>query len=115
MTGNLLAMSRAYHRPASAAMRHIVVPSFAPFLFAASRASFAASWKLAALAETFGGTMGVGVQIRKAFQAFSVTDMMAWMMFFVIFVVVIERVVLMRFERYVFRYRLKRGEDVLRY
>ena len=40
---------------------------------------------------------------------------MAWMMFFVIFVVVIERVVLMRLERYVFRYRLKRGEDVLRY
>jgi hypothetical protein len=26
-----------------------------------------------------------------------------------------ERVVLMRFERWVFRYRLKRGEDVLRY
>ena len=112
---NLLAMSRAYHRPASAAMWHIVVPSFAPFLFAASRGSFAASWKLAALAETFGGTVGVGVQIRKAFQGFSVTDMMAWMMFFVIFVVVIERFVLMRFERYVFRYRLKRGEDVLRY
>ena len=41
--------------------------------------------------------------------------MLAWMMFFVIFVVVIERVVLMRLERYVFRYRLKRGEDVLRY
>jgi NitT/TauT family transport system permease protein len=112
---NLIAMSRAYHRPASAALWHIVVPSFAPFLFAASRGSFAASWKLAALAETFGGTVGVGVQIRKAFQGFSVTDMMAWMMFFVIFVVVIERVVLMRFERYVFRYRLKRGEDVLRY
>lgn len=112
---NLIAMSRAYNRPASAALWHIVVPSFAPFLFAASRGSFAASWKLAALAETFGGTVGVGVQIRKAFQGFSVTDMMAWMMFFVIFVVVIERVVLMRFERYVFRYRLKRGEDVLRY
>ena len=37
------------------------------------------------------------------------------MMFFVIFVVFIERVVLMRLERYVFRYRLKRGEDVLRF
>jgi hypothetical protein len=44
-----------------------------------------------------------------------VTDMLAWMMFFVIFVVLIERVVLMRFERFVFRYRLKRGEDVLRF
>ena len=111
----LLAMSQAYGRPTHAAMRDIVVPSFSPYLFAATRASFAASWKLAALAETFGGTTGVGVQIRKAFQGFSVTDMMAWMMFFVIFVVLIERVVLMRAERWVFRYRLKRGEDVLRY
>lgn len=112
---NLLSMSRAYGMPTSAAMRDIVVPSFAPFLFASARASFAASWKLAALAETFGGTTGVGVQIRKAFQGFSVTDMLAWMMFFVLFVVLIERVVLMRLERWVFRYRLKRGEDVLRY
>jgi NitT/TauT family transport system permease protein len=112
---NLLAMSRAYGMPTSAAMRDIVIPSFAPFLFAAARASFAASWKLAALAETFGGTTGVGVQIRKAFQGFSVTDMLAWMMFFVIFVVLIERVVLMRVERWAFRYRLRRGEDMLRY
>jgi NitT/TauT family transport system permease protein len=112
---NLLAMSRAYRLPTSSALREIVAPSFAPFLFAATRASFAASWKLAALAETFGGTTGVGVQIRKAFQGFSVVDMLAWMMFFVIFVVLIERVVLMRLERWVFRYRLRRGEDVLRY
>jgi NitT/TauT family transport system permease protein len=111
----LLAMSRAYGRPANAALRHIVVPSFAPFLFAGARGSFAASWKLAALAETFGGSTGVGVQIRKAFQGFSVVDMLAWMMFFVIFVVLVERVVLMRLERWVFRYRLKRGEDVLRF
>jgi NitT/TauT family transport system permease protein len=112
---NLLSMSRAFGLPSKSALRHIVVPSLAPFLFAGSRASFAASWKLAALAETFGGTTGVGVQIRKAFQGFSVTDMLAWMMFFVIFVVVVERVLLMRLERWVFRYRLKRGEDILRY
>jgi NitT/TauT family transport system permease protein len=111
----LLAMSRAYQRPASIALRSIVMPSFAPFLFAAGRASFASSWKLAALAETFGGATGVGVQIRTAFQTFSVTNMLAWMMFFVLFVLLIERVVLMRLERYVFRYRLRRGEDVLRY
>jgi NitT/TauT family transport system permease protein len=111
----LLAMSRAYRRPASTALRSIVMPSFAPFLFAAGRASFASSWKLAALAETFGGATGVGVQIRTAFQTFSVTNMLAWMMFFVLFVLLIERVVLMRLERHVFRYRLRRGEDVLRY
>jgi NitT/TauT family transport system permease protein len=86
-----------------------------PFLFSAARASFAASWKLAALAETFGGTTGVGVQIRKAFQGFAVADMLAWMMFFVIFVVVVERLVLIPLERHAFRYRLQRSEDVLRY
>ena len=44
------------------------------------------------------------------------TDMLAWMMvFFVIFVLVIERFVLMRLERWVFRYRLKRGEDISRF
>jgi NitT/TauT family transport system permease protein len=112
---NLLAMSQAYGLPAAHALRHIVVPSFLPFFFAATRASFAASWKLAALAETFGGSTGVGVQIRRAFQGFSVADMLAWMMFFVIFVILVERGLLMRVERYVFRYRLKRGEDVLRY
>jgi NitT/TauT family transport system permease protein len=112
---NLLAMSRSFGLASGTALRHIVVPSLSPFLFAGSRASFAASWKLAALAETFGGTTGVGVQIRKAFQGFSVTDMLAWMMFFIVFVIVIERIVLMRLERWVFRYRLKRGEDMLRF
>jgi NitT/TauT family transport system permease protein len=113
--GRLLAMSRVYEQPAAPALRHIVAPTFLPFLFAAIRASFASSWKLAALAETFGGTSGVGVQIRKAFQGFAVADMLAWMMFFVIFIIVIERVVLIRLERHAFRYRLQRAEDVLRY
>jgi NitT/TauT family transport system permease protein len=111
----LLAMSRAYRQPLERVLRFIVIPSLLPGLFAATRASFAASWKLAALVETFGGTTGVGVQIRKAFQSFNVPDMLAWMMFFVIFVLVVERVILMRLERHAFRYRLKRGEDVLRY
>jgi NitT/TauT family transport system permease protein len=39
----LLTMSQAYHRPTRSALRHVVAPSFAPYLFAASRASFAAS------------------------------------------------------------------------
>ena len=108
-------MSRAYGRPGSAALRHIVGPSFAPFLFAAIRNSFASAWKLAALAEAFGGTTGVGVQIRTSFQTFSTANLMAWTMFFVLFVNGIERLVLMRFERHVFRYRLRRGEDALRF
>ena len=45
--------------------------------------------------------------------------MLAWMMFFVIFVVIVERVILIRLERHAFRYRLQRermssGSDVAR-
>jgi NitT/TauT family transport system permease protein len=112
---NLLLMSRAYGQPARMALRHIVFPTFYPFLFAGARVAFADSWKLGALTETFGGTNGVGVQIRKAFQMFSVADLLAWMMFFVIFVLAIERLGLMRLERRAFRWRLRRGEDILRY
>ena len=36
-------------------------------------------------------------------------------MFFVIFVVIVERVILIRLERHAFRYRLQRDEDVLRF
>ncbi len=111
----LLAMSRAYGRPTRDALRHIVFPSFYSYLFAGVRSSFSVSWKLGALVETFGGTTGVGVQIRKTFQTFATADLLAWVMFFIIFVIAIERLVLMRAERHVFRYRLKRGEDVLRY
>ena len=111
----LLTMSRAYDRPTREALQHIVFPSFYPYLFAAVRNSFASSWKLAALTETFAGVTGVGVQIRKAFQGFATADMIAWMLFFAVFVVAIERGALMPLERWVFRYRLKRGEDVLRF
>jgi NitT/TauT family transport system permease protein len=67
--------------------------------------SFANSWKLAALAETFGGTTGVGVQLEKSFQLFSVVSLLAWMFFFVIFVILVERFMIAPLERRVFRWR----------
>ena len=55
------------------------------------------------------------VSMALRFQGFAVADMLAWMMFFVIFVVLVERVILIRLERHAFRYRLQRDEDVLRF
>lgn len=112
---NLLTMSQSYDRSTRQALQHIVFPTFYPFLFAAVRNSFASSWKLAALTETFAGITGVGVQIGTAFKGFATADMLAWMLYFGVFVVAVERLGLMPLERWVFRYRLKRGEDVLRF
>ena len=101
----LLAMSRSFRRKSGQTARSIVFPSVVPFLFASGRVSFANSWKLAALAETFGGSVGVGFQLEKAFQTFSVESLLAWMFYFVIFVVAVERVLITPLERRVFAWR----------
>jgi NitT/TauT family transport system permease protein len=101
----LLAMSRAFGRTGPAVTRFVIVPAVLPFLLAAARVSFADSWKLEALTETFGSASGVGFQIHKAFTTFSVLDALSWMMFFVIFVIVIERVLLAPAERRIFAWR----------
>jgi NitT/TauT family transport system permease protein len=101
----LLAMSRSFRRKSGKTLRSIVIPSVVPFLFASGRVSFANSWKLAALAETFGGYLGVGYQLEKAFQVFSVELLLAWMFFFVLFVILVERLVIAPAERRVFAWR----------
>jgi len=101
----LLAMSRSFRRPSRQVARNVIIPSVIPFLFAGGRVSFATSWKLEALTETFGGTIGVGFQLQKSFHTFSVVSLLAWMMFFVLFVILVERVILVRLERRLFAWR----------
>jgi NitT/TauT family transport system permease protein len=101
----LLAMSRAFRRSNWQVITNVITPAVLPFLLAGGRVSFADSWKLEALTESFGGSNGVGYQVNKAFQVFSVVDALAWMMFFVIFVLLIEHVILARFERAIFAWR----------
>jgi NitT/TauT family transport system permease protein len=101
----LLSMSRSFRRSSGRTARSIVFPSVVPFLFASGRVSFANSWKLAALAETFGGYLGVGYQLEKAFQTFSVQSLLAWMFFFVIFVILVERLLITPLEHRVFAWR----------
>jgi NitT/TauT family transport system permease protein len=101
----LLSMSRSFRRSSGQTIRSVVVPSVVPFWFASGRVSFANSWKLAALAETFGGSNGIGFELEKAFQTFSVQSLLAWMFFFVIFVILVERLLITPAEKRVFAWR----------
>ncbi|KWX67909.1 ABC transporter permease [Mycobacterium sp. NAZ190054] len=102
---DLVGMSNAFNRTRLQLIRHVLIPTVTPFAFAGGRVSFADSWKLAALVETFGGDSGVGYQISRSYHLFSVRDLLAWMGFFVIFVVLIERLVLVNVEHRLFRWR----------
>lgn len=102
---SLIMMSRAFRRSRRDILRHVLVPTITPFVFAGVRLSFALAWKVEALTEVFGSSDGIGFMIRRSYQLFSVVDVLAWMSLFVIFMLLLERLVLVRLERYLFRWR----------
>jgi NitT/TauT family transport system permease protein len=105
----LVQMSDAFERRRSSIVRHVLVPSVAPFAFAGVRLSFALAWKVEQLTEVFGGSSGVGFQIRREFEDFSIPGMLAWVLLFIVFMILVERFVLARLERYLFRWRSDEG------
>jgi NitT/TauT family transport system permease protein len=102
---NLITMSRAFGRSRKEILRHVLIPTIAPFVFAGVRLSFALAWKVEALTEVFGSSNGIGFMIRRSYQLFSVVDVLAWTALFVIFMLLLERLVLVPLERHLFRWR----------
>jgi NitT/TauT family transport system permease protein len=104
---DLLDMATAYGVDRRTQLRNITIPAVAPFLFTAVRYGFAIAWKITALTELFGGSNGVGIQIRVKFELFSMAGVLAWAFVLIAFALVMERVVLQRIERRFFRWRPK--------
>jgi NitT/TauT family transport system permease protein len=101
----LVEMSTAYGRSERQKNRHVVVPSVLPFVFAGVRLSFSLAWKVGTLTEVFGSSKGIGFQIRRNYQLFNMPGVIAWVLLFVLFMLLIERFILVRWERRLFRWR----------
>ena len=104
---DLMDMAAAYGVNRRSSLRHIIIPAVAPFLFTAVRFGFAIAWKITALTELFGGSEGVGIQIRVQFEVFHTAGILAWAFFLVGLSLIVERVLLQRLERRFFRWRPK--------
>jgi NitT/TauT family transport system permease protein len=102
---SLVKMSQAFGRSPQQIRRQVFLPTIVPYLFAAVRMSFAVAWKVEALTEVFGGTNGVGFQIRSEYQLFNITGVIAWMALFIVFMLLIERLVLRKLENKVLAWR----------
>jgi len=101
----LVDMSTVYGLGRADVIKSVFLPSVMPFLFAALRYGFAMAWKVEALTEVFGGRSGIGFMIRQSFQEFSIAGVLAWTGFFVIFILLIERVILAALEQRFFAWR----------
>jgi NitT/TauT family transport system permease protein len=76
-----------------------------PYIFSSLRISFALSWKIALVSEAFGAGRGVGKELTYWFQASRADMMLAWGASFMALMVLIEILVLRRWETQVFSWR----------
>jgi NitT/TauT family transport system permease protein len=101
----LFDMSRSFNVPRSRTIRHVVIPSLMPFLFAALRYGFANGWKGLVLAEVFAATNGAGWTIRYWYDAHRAQGVIGYALFFILFALFVERGVFERVSRRAFSWR----------
>ncbi len=86
-------------------LRKVLIPQLMPYLFSSLRISFALSWKIALVSEAFGASRGVGKELMYWFQGIRADMMLAWGVSFMILMVLIDAIVLRRWEKQVFSWR----------
>lgn len=105
---DLVEMGKAFDVTRGDRMRHVVLPSLMPFMFASLRYGLGNGWKGLVLAEVFAATNGAGWNIRYWYDAHRATGVFGYALFFVLFALLVERFAFQALSRRVFRWR---GDD----
>jgi NitT/TauT family transport system permease protein len=95
----LIAMGKAFRLPTRDLIRKIVLPQTVPYVLAATRYALGISWKIATTVELIGMSSGVGYMLHYWFGLFSMTQVFAWTLTFVIVLLFIEYVLINPFEK----------------
>jgi NitT/TauT family transport system permease protein len=95
----LVAMGKAFQLPTYDVVRKIVLPQTVPYVLAATRYALGISWKIATTVELIGMSSGVGYMLHYWFGLFSMTQVLAWTLTFIIVLLFIEYVLINPFEK----------------
>lgn len=87
---DLIDMSTAFHAGTFSKIFDVILPHLAPYLLAASRYGLGLAWKVVVIVEMFGMGNGVGYEVMRAYQVFSMESVLAWTVTFVLAMVIIE-------------------------
>lgn len=102
---DLVLMSRAFGVPRARVLREIVAPAVAGSTVAAVRFAIMSAWNGLLLAEWFGATSGVGWRARYWYDANQLDGFLAWVLVFILLLVVADLLLLGPIERYATRWR----------
>lgn len=101
----LLDMSQSYDVPPMRRLRHATMPAVTGYVVAGIRFGVMSGWNGLLLSEWFGSADGVGHRARYWYDANQLPGFVAWIAFFIVFMVLTDRILLERLSRRAFRWR----------
>jgi len=109
MDKSLIDMAVTFRADRRLLVRKVYIPQLMPYIFSAFRYSFGMTWKIVALAETFGIKFGIGYMFFFWFEQFNMEQVLAWVIMFVALMLVLEHGVFARLESRAFAWRPSRS------
>jgi len=101
----LVDMAHVFKANRSLLIRKVLIWQLMPYIFSAFRYAFGMTWKIVALAETFGLKYGIGYMFTFWFEQFDMVQVMAWIVLFVAIMLILEHGVIARVEDKIFAWR----------
>ena len=105
MDKSLIDMAKTFRADRNMLIRKVYIPQLLPYIFSAFRFAFGMTWKIVALAETFGIKFGIGYMFFFWFEQFSMEMVLGWIIMFVILMLILEHGVFARLEHAAFKWR----------
>src|SRR5262249_26922105 len=105
MDKSLIEMGMTFKARKPLLIRKVYLPQLMPYIFSAFRYAFGETWKIVALAETFGLKYGIGYMFFFWFGQFNMTQVLAWIIMFVVLMLILEHGVFARIESRAFAWR----------
>ena len=95
---SLIEMAVTFRARKALRIRKVYLPQLMPYIFSSFRYAFGVTWKIVALAETFGLKYGIGYMFFFWFEQFNMTQVLSWIIIFVVLMLVLEHAVFARLE-----------------
>jgi NitT/TauT family transport system permease protein len=101
----LVGMGQAFHLKRIAIVRKIIFPQLLPHMLASVRYALGICWKICTTVELIGMSSGVGYQLNYWFGLFSMSQVFAWTLLFLLVMFAIEYLLFKPVERRLTRWR----------
>jgi NitT/TauT family transport system permease protein len=105
MDMQLVSMGQAFHLSKSAIIRKIIFPQLLPHILASMRYALGICWKICTTVELIGMSSGVGFQLNYWFGLFSMSQVFAWTLLFLLVMFAIEYLLFKPIEQRLTRWR----------